>query len=634
MCILSEKGPDNKPVLVTSVSNLIKTFGTPSIRKYAQAWYVAKEYLETLNNLWVMRVLPKNASYASFGLKLTDSPTDDIAVYKVVKKKNESKETITEISNNSTDDKIVSIQDLNANTLEDILNGITEGGVIHLPVAEINRAVIFDNEVSILGARSGEPATDEPRENGETILSGVIVGNTSVTLNGLTLTEYALSNTYTDIEEFDISNCRFIDLVGGDATIPESYYANEEVADPDAEEVADKTIEKKYFKTVDERYYSFINVTDLGEINTVPSINSLLTGVNKKADIVFYPYGRGEYYNCLGIKLTKAKKSYPNAFILDIYEKPKDSTYPNLVESFEVSFDIDAKDISGTSLFIKDVLDMYSDYIRCEVSDMISKYEENEEYKDEEGNVFIVEQNYDNFAMTDIEYFTGGSDGTMYDKNGNLNWDVEVPVDESGKTENMVMALSNAYLGLNINPETGEYNEEITDTENMDFTVVFDAGWPTPVKDAIVDLCDSRQSCFGFLDNGVASTNGNRSAQEAIDKRLSDHNYNDYRVALYEPYTKMYDSFTGTYYWSTPIVHAVSCFSRTARDFNVWWAFAGLNRGNCSGIRDYRYKLAGGYRDMFKQEEINPIVRFNQGGDCIWGNWSATCSAMKSCSNF
>ena len=39
MCLLSEKGPDGHPVMVTSVSDLIKQFGEPSIRRYGQAWY-------------------------------------------------------------------------------------------------------------------------------------------------------------------------------------------------------------------------------------------------------------------------------------------------------------------------------------------------------------------------------------------------------------------------------------------------------------------------------------------------------------------------------------------------------------------------------------------------------------------
>jgi len=53
-----------------------------------------------------------------------------------------------------------------------------------------------------------------------------------------------------------------------------------------------------------------------------------------------------------------------------------------------------------------------------------------------------------------------------------------------------------------------------------------------------------------------------------------------------------------------------------------------------TSIQQYRYLLQGGYRDQFKDDELNPIVRFTNGGDVLWGNWSATCSAMKSCSSF
>ena len=630
MCLLSEKGPDNKPVMVTSVSDLIKHFGEPNIRRYSQAWYVARAYLETLNNLWVMRVLPKNAKYATLALKLSD-PSTNITKYSVTKDAN-NKEVLTLISDDSKTERLLSVEDLNTNKLSDILSEMSDGGSVTFPATVIDRTASYTNDITLVGAAGDSVATEDERADGETVFNGPIAGVNTVRINGMTLSNYALTDGFADVSEFEIRNSRILSMSGGTVSVPESYSAENPVEGATPEKT----------KTVTEDSYNFINIEDIKGVNTVPSMASLLSGEDSPADIIFYPYGRGEYYNCLGIKLTKAKKSYDNAFILDIYEMPKDSSYPNLVESFEVSFDVDARDISGSSLFIKDVLDMYSDYIRCEISDNIGKYGEESEDTDASGNSEVHTFNYDDLATADIVYLKGGSDGTMYDKNGNLDWNAEVTYDDEHeedkdkktKKENMVMALTNAYMGLNINPETGEYNEEITDTENMDFTVAFDAGWPTEVKDAIESLCDSRQSCFGFLDNGIASNNGNRSAQVAIDKRLSDHNYNNYKLALYEPYTKLYDSFTGTYYWATPIIHAVSCFARTARDYNVWWAFAGLSRGSCSGIRDYRYKLAGGYRDMFKQNELNPIVRFNQGGDVIWGNWSATCSAMKSCSNF
>lgn len=637
MCLLSEKGPDNKPVMVTSVSDLISKYGEPLIRRYGQGWYVAKEYLDTLGNLWVMRVLPKNATYATLALKLTQNP-DVITTYKRTIKKDEKDndvEVLTMISRKTTDDVVLTVEDLNKKPLTDLLAKVPTGKNVIFPASEINRPAEYENDITLMGAEAGNAAGEDERDGGETVFNSPILGSTTLRLDGLTLSQYAFSADYSGVSDIEIRNCRILGLSGATVEVPEEFSTQE----APVEEVEDLPFDTK---TLTERSFSFVNV-ELEDIHTVPSMDSLLNGENNAADIIFYPYGRGEYYNRLGLKLTKARKSYDNAFILDIYELGDDSAYANLVESFTVSFDIDAKDISGSSLFIKDVLDMYSDYIKCEVSEnseYFGHYEENSEEviartpgdSSTKYDYETLEVNYDDLAMAEIEYLSGGKDGTMYDKNGNLDWNAEVDVDDTGKKkENMVMALSNAYCGLNVNPETGEYNDEITDTENMDFTVVFDAGWPTPVKDAIVDLCDSRQSCFGFLDNGVAAENGNRSAKHAIDKRLTDHNYNDYRVALYEPYTKLYDSFTGTYFWATPMIHVASCFTRTARDKNIWWAAAGLTRGACAGIKDYRYKLAGGYKDMFKEDELNPIMRFNQGGDCIWGNWTTqqTPSALK-----
>ena len=502
MCLLSEKGPDNRPVMVTSVSDLLKTYGSPSPRKYGQAWYVAKEYLETLSNLFVMRVLPKNATYATLALKLKQNP-DEITKYRISKVKDEEgniKEVLTEISSFTSEDKVVTVDELNSDTtIANIINNAGADNII-FPATEINRSAHYTADVTLVGAEGGAPATEEPRAGNETIFNGAIDGDTTLRLDGFTLSQYAFSNNYSNTSEVSVRNCRVMGLEGGNTTVPEEF---EEGNLPVAEE------EDIPVKTVTNRSFFFQNI-ELGNIKSVPEIKTALNGEDSDADIVFYPYGRGEYYNKLGIKLTKAKKSYEGAFIIDIYEMGKDSSYANLVESFTVSFDIDAKDISGSSIFIKDVLDMYSDYIKCEVSNNIGQYAEDLEEND--GNdINVLTNSYDDLAMTTIEYLSGGTDGSMYDKNGNLDWNVEVSLEDEEGTENMTMALANAYCGLNINPETGEANEEITDTENMDFTVVFDAGWPTPVKDAIVDLCDSRQSCFGFLDNGVAAENGNRS---------------------------------------------------------------------------------------------------------------------------
>ncbi len=155
------------------------------------------------------------------------------------------------------------------------------------------------------------------------------------------------------------------------------------------------------------------------------------------------------------------------------------------------------------------------------------------------------------------------------------------------------------------------------------FSVVFDAGYPTPVKDRIIDLCESRTDCFAFLDNG-----DNSRPQTALTTRSVTHNYQTYQAALYEMYTKVYDTFTGQYIWMTPVYHVARAFAKTERDYAIWWPFAGLNRGTCNGIKDVRYRLVGGYKDQFKLSQLNPIMRWAQGGDTIWGNW--TCQSRPS----
>lgn len=432
MCILARKGEDNRPVLTTSASDLIKRYGEGNPAKYGQGWYVAKQYVDVLNNLWVMRVLPDDATYSTLGLKIVTTTTPS--------------ET------------------------------------------------------------EGEP----------------------------------------DVVAHSIASVEI--------TAPSSLSA----------------------------------------------IDTILNNETPAADVVFYPIGRGEWYNKLAIKITKATGYSENVYMMDIYELPDDTTIPNLVESFTISFDASAKDSSGESIFVQDVLDMYSSRIRCKISNNI-------------GTTDVAAYDY-TAPFNSYVYMTGGTDGTMYTANGYVDW------------ENIQDDLVKAYVGLVEDPTTGELNENITDKEEMDFSVVFDAAYPSVVKDSIVELCETRGSCFAFLDNG-----DNPSPSTALTKRANTHNYTSYRCALYEPFTKVYDSFTGKYIWMTPVYHVVNAFCKTARDKDIWWSFAGLQRGGCTGIKEFRYKLAGGYKDQYKINELNPIMRFTQGGDIIWGNWTAQSvpSALK-----
>lgn len=549
ICICSEKGPDNVPRMTTSASDFLRTYGQPNSARFSQASYVALQYLKTLSNLYVMRVLPDDATYAFKAKKL--EAKDTLIPYQVDKDGNK-----VELAEAQVDNAVlVSVKDLASKDLATIISeNITqdEDGNDIKPVIIIPESVELNYTIDPVAKLYGVRGAD--RTEGTTEVTSMNPSG-DVDMAGFKFTGKSFAAAFDDADVIQVSNSVFENLseAGSNVTVIEFNSANPEtsVEVPEDDEV-------KYVNAV-ERDYVFNDDVNLAEFHTVPEMEYPLSVGD--ADIIFYPYGRGEYYNNIGFKLTKARKSYEGAFVLDVYTKSKDSAYPALVESFIVSFDRDAVESSGASIFIEDVLDRYSEYLRCKCSENIGSYEE-DSGESEDGSILGTTVSYDNLAMTEIEYLSGGSDGAMYTKSGALDWNVMTPY------------MRNAYLGLNINPETGEDNSFVVDTEDMEYSVVFDFGAPTAVKQAIKDLCEQRNTCFGILDNGEYTTSGNKNAKAALDMRLTDHNWSDYRIALYEPYTKIYDAYTGKYVWITPIYHVVDLMVKTARDYDIFWAFA------------------------------------------------------------
>jgi len=94
----------------------------------------------------------------------------------------------------------------------------------------------------------------------------------------------------------------------------------------------------------------------------------LVTGLETVEELkpigIFYPIGRGENYNSLSLRLTAhSNPLFDGIFVTDIYEKQSDGSNV-IIESFEVSFDPEAVDTAGDSLFITDVLEKYSSVLR------------------------------------------------------------------------------------------------------------------------------------------------------------------------------------------------------------------------------------------------------------------------------
>ena len=408
------------------------------------------------------------------------------------------------------------------------------------------------------------------------------------------------------------------------------------------------------------------------------------------------PIGRGQWYNKLGIRITEVSNpTLWDQYVLDVYERQSDGQ-DVIIESFEISFDPLARDNAGESLWIVDILNLYSSVLRAEMwidedTDRYSDgYEENIRVYDKDigttsavitsGSATIsdVKQDFSDWESaagpadyvviakdargTEIWGWMGAAAGvdnetvmvyadrmlTSQAWNGNtaefdVNSEIEYRVKKSyGSVAEAFVAsepvplrkgsdgdLLQADGSLDTNEATtllnqaysGIIDDNVLDNENTYFSMVFDCGYPSDVKTAISTLCQTRRDCVGILDNG-----DNATVNLALASRNNTHTFNNYFVALYEEYNKVFDSFTGQDMWVSPIYHMSYILPRNDTVAELWFAAAGFNRAAIDTIKELRYNPRLGERDQMYLKQLNPIVKFNP-GYVVWGQLTSQARA-------
>jgi len=114
--------------------------------------------------------------------------------------------------------------------------------------------------------------------------------------------------------------------------------------------------------TISVSYVESANANSITEL-----VAQLASGVSTFPICILRPIGRGEYYNGLSVRFTEHSNPMLNGvFVLDIYEKQSDGS-DVIIESFEVSLNPSATDLTGDSIFLPYVLEQYSAILRCEM---------------------------------------------------------------------------------------------------------------------------------------------------------------------------------------------------------------------------------------------------------------------------
>jgi len=215
----------------------------------------------------------------------------------------------------------------------------------------------------------------------------------------------------------------------------------------------------------------------------------------------------------------------------------------------------------------------------------------------------------DPFVSSDPVPLKKGSDGTLVDEVGDLDTTIATQV------------LAEGYAGTLTNPVTGSAEDLITDTENIYFSMVFDAGYPSSVKQQISTLVQTRRDCVSILDNG-----DNATYLLAMSERNNTNTFNNYYTALYESYNKVYDIFTGQDIWVSPVYHMSYLLPRNDNVAEIWYAAAGFNRAAIDTIKELRFNPKLGQRDNMYLKQLNPIVKFSV-GYTVWGQLTSQAKA-------
>lgn len=274
----------------------------------------------------------------------------------------------------------------------------------------------------------------------------------------------------------------------------------------------------------------------------------------------------GEWNNKISVRVSPSNPKGmpvgeghdPRHFILEVYYN---YTGPNNqpVEKFVVSRRIGEVDGNGSAMYVEDVVNNNSKYIKVRNNTMCPEYP-------------VVNQVF--------EFLGGGTDGDRV-------------------THDQVAEAWGLY----------------DDPEEVDVNILINAGYATPlVHRAMVALAEHRQDAVAVLDVPDADF----EVANSVKYRRNDLNVNSSYGALYGPWVEIRDTFNNKKMFIPPSGLIAGAYAGTDQDRALWFAPAGLNRGGLK-ILGVRKKYNQGSRDALDRAQINAI-RFLPGrGYVVWG---------------
>lgn len=244
----------------------------------------------------------------------------------------------------------------------------------------------------------------------------------------------------------------------------------------------------------------------------------------------------------------------------------------SVVETFIAGLDADARDYEGNNIYIEELINRGSSYIRAYQNESeVDEIPENGSYIQLKGGK--VSSDNTNAAITDGMVITG------YD--------------------------------MFANPE------------EVDINLIFDgANCNQTVQLALISMAESRKDCVAILGVPKSTVVGVSTPEVANANVVS---YRKFKLqsssyaALYNNWKYQYDKVNDKYRWVPISGDVAGIFANTDLVADPWYAPAGFNRGQMKNVVKYAYNPNQAQRDNLYKEGINPVVYFPGDGPVVFG---------------
>lgn len=193
------------------------------------------------------------------------------------------------------------------------------------------------------------------------------------------------------------------------------------------------------------------------------------------------------------------------------------------------------------------------------------------------------------------------------------------------------LSLSGGSNGAQTAGDISTGLDTLADGETVDVNLLFAQaiGTDTIVPRKILEVCEARKDCVGFVSPPLTSTSltGKNTAGSVEKFFANDLNINSNYVVFDSTPVYVYNKYNDTFRFIQAAGHVAGLCARTDDTNDPWFSPAGYNRGQLLSIAKLKFNPNQAQRDELYKSRINPIVSFPGQGTLLFGDKTGQAKA-------